>query len=78
MPFQTSIVQWNAQGLRNKKSELLELIHDNCASIVAIQETRLSNDFNLKNPNYNLISKDGHFNHGQHGGVALYIHSDVP
>ena len=78
MTSQTSIVQWNAQGLRNKKSELLELIHDNCASIVAIQETRLSNDFNLKNPNYNLISKDGHFNHGQHGGVSLYIHSDVP
>ena len=74
----TSIIQWNAQGLRNKKNELLQLIQDFSASVIAIQETKLSQNFNLRIPNYNIISKDGHYNQGQHGGVALYIHSDVP
>ena len=74
----TSIVQWNAQGLRNKKNELLELIKEHNASIVAIQETKLSSNYNIRLPSYNVISKDGHYNRGNHGGVALYIHSDVP
>ena len=74
----TSIIQWNAQGLRNKKNELLELINENNASLIAIQETKLSENYHIRIPNYNIISKDGHYNRGQHGGVALYIHSDVP
>ena len=74
----TSILQWNAQGLRHKKDELLELIHDYRATLVAIQETKLTEEYNIKIPNYNVISKSGHYNRGQHGGVALYIHSDIP
>ena len=74
----TSIIQWNAQGLRNKKNELLDLINANNASIIAIQETKLSNNCHIRLPNYNIIMKDGHYNHGPHGGVALYIHSSVP
>ena len=64
--------------MRHKKDELIDLIHSCNASIIALQETKLSENFNIRIPNYNLISKEGHFNHGQHGVVALYIHSDVP
>ena len=74
----TSILQWNAQGLRHKKDELLELIHDYRATLVAIQETKLTEEYNIRIPNYNVISKSGHYNRGQHGGVTLYIHSDIP
>ena len=64
--------------MRHKKDEFLDLIHSCNASIIALQETKLSDDFNVRIPNYNLLCKEGHYNHGQHGGVALYIHSDVP
>ena len=66
------------QGLSNKKTELLDLINSNQSSIIAIQETKLSHDYLLKIPHFNVYSKDGHYNHGWHGGVALYIHSDIP
>ena len=74
----TSILQWNIQGLSNKKDELIDLIHSNQSSIIAIQETKLSHNYLLKIPNFNIYSKDGHYNQGWHGGVALYIHSDIP
>ena len=63
--------------MRQKKDEL-DLIHSCNASIIALQATKLSDDFNIRIPYYNLLCKEGHYNHGQHGGVALYIHSDVP
>ena len=66
------------QGLSNKKTELLHQIHSNQSSIIAIQETKLSHDYLLKIPHFNVYSKDGHYNQGWHGGVALYIHSDIP
>ena len=66
------------QGLSNKKTELLHQIHSNQSSIIAIQETKLSHDDLLKIPHFNVYSKDGHYNQGWHGGVALYIHADIP
>ena len=65
-------------GMNHKKDELLDLIHTCNATIIALQETKLSENFNIRIPNYNLLCKEGHYNHGPHGGVALYIHSDVP
>ena len=73
-----SVLQWNTQGLRHKKNEILDLISNNNINIIAIQETKLSGDYNLKIPNFNLLYKDGHFNRTQHGGVALYLHCDLP
>ena len=64
MQLNTSIIQWNAQGLRNKKNELLDIIKENNASLIAIQETKLSDNYNIRIPNYNVISKEGHYNHG--------------
>ena len=57
----TSILQWNIQGLSNKKDELLDLIHSNQSSVIAIQETKLSHNFLLKIPHFNIYSKDGHY-----------------
>ena len=31
-----------------------------------------------KIPNYSVIGKDGTLNRSNHGGVALYVHQDVP
>ena len=64
--------------MNHTKNGLLDLIHSCNASIIALQEKKLSENFNIRIPIYNLLSKEGHYNHGQHGGVALYSHSDVP
>ena len=50
----TSILQWNIQGLSNKKDELIDLIHSNQSSIIAIQETKLSHDYLLKIAHFNM------------------------
>ena len=37
----TSIIQWNIQGLSNKKQEVIHVLHENKASILALQETQM-------------------------------------
>jgi len=73
-----AIVQWNVGGMSNKKKEIIELINTYKANIVALQETMLSNDYLIKIPKYNVVAKEGTFNYRQHGGVAIYIHGDIP
>jgi len=34
------ILQWNAQGIANKKDELLDFIDKNKPQVIAIQETK--------------------------------------
>ena len=72
------VLQWNAQGIRGKKEEIVEMINIKKLSILVIQETKLPeyNNFNL--PNYNIIRKDGTYNVTPHGGIALFIHSSIP
>ena len=72
------ILQWNCQGARAKKDELLQYIKDFNVDILALQETKFDNNHLIKFPNYNIEKCDGHVNHGAHGGVATYIHSDLP
>jgi ribonuclease HI len=76
--YNPRILQWNAQGIRSKKDELSELIETHKTDIVAIQETKLWTNSKFSIPNYNELRKDGHYNRNPHGGVALYIHSDIP
>lgn len=73
-----SILQWNAQGLRNKKDELLNLIHTHNSDIVAIQETMFWSNIDFKIPNYSSVTKHGHYNRTPHGGVSIFIHSSIP
>ena len=63
----TSILQWNVQGLRRKKDEFRDLIQTYKASIVALHETKLSQDFNIRISYSNILSKNGHYNQDQHG-----------
>jgi ribonuclease HI len=74
----TSIIQWNLQGLRNKKYEILELIDKHHPYVLALQETKLWKSNNFTIPNYNCIRRDGHLNRTPHGGVALLIHDTIP
>ena len=73
-----SILQLNVQGIRRRKEEIVEYIESYKVSVAAIQETKLAehNQFNI--PNYNVIRRDGKFNHTPHGGVAVFIYSSVP
>lgn len=73
-----NVLQWNAQSVRNKKDEILELISNHQLSILAIQETKLKNNTEFKIPNFNLLHKEGHINYSTHGGVGLFIHSGIP
>ena len=73
-----SIIQWNAQGVRSKKDELSEMINLHNANIIAIQETKLWNNSNFSLPHYNTVRRDGHYNEGPHGGVAIFIHTSIP
>ena len=73
-----NFIQWNIDGIRNKKDELLELVERHQVSIMAIQETKITDSFDFKLPTYNIIKREGHVNVTTHGGVALFIHSDIP
>ena len=72
------VLPWNAQGIRGKKEEIVEMFNIKKLSILTTQETKLPeyNNFNL--PNYNIIRKNGTFNVTAHGGVSLFIHSSIP
>ena len=73
-----SIIQWNAQGITNKKNELAEMIRLHNANISTIQETKLWNYSKFSFPHFTALRKDGNYNKGPHGGVALYINSSIP
>ena len=73
-----SIIQWNMQGIRNKKDELSELIGAFKANIIAVQETNLWSNTKFNIPCYTEVRRDGHYNMRPHGGVAIYIYSSIP
>ena len=71
------ILQWNCQGVRGKKDELLELVNNFRPAIVALQETKLGTGNKFEIAGFNMGRKDGHFKCTPHGGVGLLIHSDI-
>ena len=74
----TAIIQWNIQGITNKKQEILQLINQFQASIVALQETMMPTEYLHKINNFQVYAKNGTQNRRTHGGVALYVHSSTP
>lgn len=78
MMSNTNIIQWNCQGIRGKKDELLELAKLYKPSVIAIQETKLWVNSDFRFPNYIMHRQDGHYNRTPHGGVALLIHQSFP
>ena len=73
-----SLLQWNCQGIRNKKEEIIQYIDSFKIDILTVQETMLDTNQNFNLPNYNIERCDGHFNRRAHGGVATFIHSSLP
>ena len=73
-----SIIQWNTQGISTSKQDILKLIEQHKPAVLAIQETQLGNDFMIRLPAYNGLCKQGNYNRRFHGGVAMYIHSNIP
>ena len=73
-----AVMQWNCQGIREKKNEILDLVHHHKPSILGVQETKLWTYCKFTMPNFYVVCADGHFNRTRHGGVALYIHADIP
>lgn len=78
MDKQSYILQWNCQGYRSKREEILKLIHSLNPLIVALQETMTGDYQKMALPNYNCERKSGHFNRRNHGGVALFVHETIP
>ena len=74
----TTLLQWNSQGLRNKKDELASLIQLHSPSVIGIQETKFHASTSFSLPHFSCIRRDGHFNVTSHGGVALFIHESIP
>ena len=72
------ILQWNCQGVRGKKDELLQFVNTFKPAIVALQETKLWTSNKFEVTGFNTERKDGHFNRTLHGGVGLLIHSHTP
>ena len=78
MPTASTIVQWNICGVRNKKPELIHLASQFKTDIIALQETLMPAQFLHEIPGYSVIGIDGTYNRRNHGGVALYIHQNIP
>lgn len=71
------ILSWNADGVRTKLHELLDLATSElCTDIIALCETRLTSNITLETPGYICHRADKHLNgHGQ--GVAILIKTDI-
>ena len=78
MYTKTKIIQWNIQGIRNKKSEILQLLSNFKADILLLQETKVPSNFLHRIPNFSVVAKEGTTCRQSHGGVATYIHQDIP
>lgn len=69
-----TIVSWNADGLRNKKSDLIDFLNRTNIDIILLSETRLIESIKLKIKNYHTIRKD---TNSIAGGVTILVKIDV-
>ena len=71
------LVQWNANGISGKITELLTFIHSNNVNIAAIKETKLNNKTKpLKTPEWAAVRHDRLNNKG--GGLLMLIKETTP
>lgn len=73
-----NIIQWNCQGIANKKDELLQIIEEKLPKVIALQETMCGPRMTPRVPHYNVFSKPGTYSGRYHGGVSLLTHESVP
>ena len=72
----TKIVQWNANGIRQRK-EFIQYLYDNEIEIACIQETQLKSQNKYDIKGYNIIRKD-RCCEKKGGGVATLIRESIP
>ena len=71
-----NVLQFNANGIGNKQTELGVVLERNKVKVAVIQESKLSSKF--KNPcirNYTTVRKDRPHGHG--GGLLVFIHESI-
>ena len=71
------LMQWKANGISGKITELLTFLHSNNVNIAAIQETKLTNKTKLlKSPGWAAVRLDRHKYKG--GGLLMPIKDTIP
>ena len=71
------LVQWNANGISGKITELLTFFHSNNVYFTAIQETKLANKSKpLKTTGWAAVRLDRHRNKG--GGLLMLVKDSIP
>lgn len=69
------ILFWNAQSIRNKKHEFLQLLQDNRIHVALINETHLNTNDKFTLRNYKVHRSDRVNRRG--GGTAIAIHKSI-
>ena len=70
-------MQWNANGISEKITELITFLHSNNVNIAAIQETKLTNKTKpLETQRWAAVRLDRHRNKG--GGLLVLIKDMIP
>ena len=77
-----TIIQWNADGINNKRGELQRLMEEEDADIVAIQETKLKEKQELQWKGYTIYREDRKVIRNDPnkpaGGVMFLIKNEIP
>ena len=70
-----NIVQWNAEGVSNKKDELQHFLHENNVNICCIEETHLQEDKPFKIRGYQVFRSDR--KERKKGGVMTLVRNNI-
>ena len=69
------LMQWNAEGVFNKKTELEQVLQDKEVSVCCIQETHLNKDKTFKVRGYQCLRADRQDRHK--GGVLTLVRNNI-
>ena len=75
IPQITDILPWNAQGVRHKKNELLQLLQTRRIPVALISETYLKVRDKFTMRNYKVYRNDREHRRG--GGTAIAVHKTI-
>ena len=71
-----NIMQWNAEGVSNKREDLQHFLHENSIHICCIQETHLKEGKPLKIRGYREVSRGDRQGRSK-GGVLTLVRNDI-
>ena len=73
--YETNIIFWNANGIRYKTDELMQIMSSHKADIALISETRLSVNIRISIPGFSIYRNDRLNNIG--GGTMIIIKNNI-